>query len=57
VALQAVRVIFHPPEPGKGIGMRVFFPFLEILEVTEAAFSVSDIVRFFFTKRIAREQL
>jgi hypothetical protein len=35
--------------------MRVLFPFLEVFEVTEAAFSVADIVGFFFPESIGYE--
>jgi hypothetical protein len=57
MTLQTVRVVIHPPESVKGIGMRVLFPFLEVFEMTEPAFSVADIVRLFFPKRVARKQL
>jgi hypothetical protein len=44
VALQTVGIVLHPSQTGKGICMRVFFPFLEVFKMTEAAFPVPNIV-------------
>ena len=57
MTFQAVRVVIHPSQPGKGISMGVFFPFLEVFKMTEAAFPVPNIVRLFLSKDIAGEQL
>ena len=43
----------HPPQPSKGIGMWIFFPFLEVFEMTESAFSVANVVGRLFSKDVA----
>jgi len=47
MTLQTIGIILHPPEPGEGIGVRVFFPFFEVFEMAKPAFSVAYIVRLF----------
>ena len=47
----------HPPQPSKGIGMRIFFPFLEVFEMTESAFSVANVVGRLFSKNFAGVRL
>jgi hypothetical protein len=53
MALQTVRVVLHLAQPVKGISMGIFFPFLEIFEMTKAAFPVADVVRLFFSEGLA----
>ena len=53
MTFQAVRIVLHPPQPSKGIGMWIFFPFLEVFEMTESAFSVANVVGRLFSKDVA----
>jgi hypothetical protein len=57
VTFQTIWIILHPPQPSKGVGMRVFFPFLEVFKMTKSAFSIPDIVRHVFSKNRARIKL
>ena len=57
MTFQAVRIVLHPPQPSKGIGMWIFFPFLEVFEMTEAAFSVANVVGRLFSKDVAGVRL
>ncbi len=57
MTFQAVRIVLHPPQPSKGIGMRIFFPFLEVFEMTEPAFSVANVVGRLFSKNFAGVRL
>ena len=52
MAFQAVGVVLHPSEASKGVGMGVFFPFLEVLEMTKPAFPVANIVRLFLSQDV-----
>jgi hypothetical protein len=45
VAFKTIGIVFHATQPGKRIGMGIFFPFFEILKMTQAAFSVTDVVK------------
>ena len=54
VTLQTIGIILHPPEPGEGIGVRVFFPFFEVFKMAKPTFSVAYVVRFFLGVHIGR---
>jgi hypothetical protein len=56
MTFQAIGIIVHPSQPGKGIGMGILFPFLEVLKMAKPAFSVANIVRLFLSVSLARGQ-
>jgi hypothetical protein len=45
VAFKTIGIVFHPTQPGKGIGVGILLPFCEILKMTQAAFPVADVVK------------
>jgi len=57
MAFQTVWIILHPPQPGKRVGMGVFFPFLEVFKMTKATLPVPYIVRLFCSENIRGEEL
>lgn len=44
VTLEAIGIVFHPPQPGKSVRVGIFFPFLEVLKMTQTAFSIPNVI-------------
>jgi hypothetical protein len=44
MTFEAIRIVAHSTQAGKGVGMGVLFPLFEIFEMTQPAFAVPDVI-------------